>query len=236
MVAFMVAYAINAIVAYTRKRVPRADTIRRPTVYWMAPQRPDRQTEPQYAAAELFDPSLLSLPNRHGFSGALWQHTATPAQRDLPPTIALAYGQSPTNLSLPVLLDRPPLTELVRQNAGGPSAGTGILELEPAAAGTQSVVRAEGALADWPLLQSPELPLLQRDTALRPTLVRVAVTSAGTTLYACLFRSSGDDAVDAQALQWAHEVTFVPRQAPGAAALTWGWLRFQWRTVAGNSN
>jgi TonB family protein len=235
-VVFLLAYGISFVVTYTRQRAPRADTIRRPVVHWMAPLTPARRTEPHYATAEMFDPSLLSLPHRHGFSRALWQHAVAAEHRDLPPTLDLAYGTPPTNLSLPVLLTRTALPDLLRQTVSALPAATETLALEPIVAGTQSVVRAEGPLADWPFLQPPDLPVHKRDSALRPTVVRVAVNSAGAPLYVTLHRSSGDEAVDAQALELAQAVAFVPRQAPGAAAMTWGWLRFQWHTAAGNGN
>jgi TonB family protein len=235
-VVFLLAYGISFIITYTRTRVPRADTVRRPVVHWMAPMAPVRQTEPHYATAEMFDPSLLSLPNRHGFSSALWQHAAAAEHRDLPPVLALAYGAPPTNFAVPVLLARAALPDLLRQTISALPSAAEPLELEPVVAGTQSVIHAEGPLADWPVLQQPDLPVLKRDGAVRPTVVRMAVNSAGVPLYVTLHRSSGDETVDAQALQLAREVAFVPRQALDATALTWGWLRFQWHTVAGNEN
>ena len=234
MVVFLLAYGISFVITYTRQRVPRTDTIRRPVIHWMAPVTPVRRTEPHYAVAEMFDPSLLSLPNQRGFSGALWQHESSPTHRDLPPALDLAYGSPPTNQPLPVLLARPALPDLLRQTVRAMPPPTETLELAHAVAGTQSVVFAEGPLANWPVLEQPPLPVLHREAAVRPTIVRVAVNRAGVPLYVTLHRSSGDEAADAQAVQLAREMAFVPRTALNTPTLTWGWLQFQWHTVAGN--
>jgi hypothetical protein len=216
MIGFVLAYGGAFLLVATRARAARADTTPRPMVRWLA--HPTR-------VAELMDPTLLALPNAHGFSGKLWQHGESATHRMQPATVELAYWSPAATNLLPVLLEQPTLPALLRATIHGVAAGTELLPVEPLPVVTQSLAQVEGDLAGRAILRQPVLPALTREAALRPTVVRVGVGEDGTVRYALLHRSCGDEATDAQAVQWAREFVFEP-----ATGLAWGWVRFAWQT------
>lgn len=224
MIGFVLAYGGAFLLVATRGRAPRADTVQRPVVRWMRPT----EHAPRALAADLMDPTLLSLPNAHGFSGKLWRHEEAATHRIQPSVVELAYWSPVATNPVPVLLEQPALTALLRAAVNGIAAETELLPVERLAAITQSVVQVEGDLAGRVLFRQPALPALTREAALRPAVVRVGVGGDGTVRYALVHRSCGDEATDAQAVQLAREFVFQPQV--GAAALVWGWLRFEWCT------
>jgi TonB family protein len=94
----------------------------------------------------------------------------------------------------------------------------------------QSVFRALSALEDRSVVYAPPLPTIKGLAQLTPTQVRVGVDAGGLVLYALLDRSSGDDTVDAQALELARQFRFEAEDDSGPSSLTWGVLRFLWAT------
>jgi TonB family protein len=61
------------------------------------------------------------------------------------------------------------------------------------------------------------------------------VGADGLVLYAMLDRSSGDEAVDAQALALVRQIRFEAERDSSSTSVAWGVLRFLWATQAATS-
>jgi hypothetical protein len=186
----------------------------------------------QYLLADYFDPSLMSLPNAHGFSQNMWQHSAAAPARTFEPTPDFALLDPPPGAEMPVLLAQTPPAETVQgdvrklpaitEDPVPPSPVTSVT--------TQSTLRVEGALASRAPVEQADLPAIESETGLRPTRVRVAAAPDGRVRYVALDRSSGNDAADAQALGFARLLQFEPTSSTDPLALTWGVVKFYWAT------
>jgi len=108
-----------------------------------------------------------------------------------------------------------------------------IEAIEPPVAINQSVLRVLSALEDRGITYTPPLPVINSSGPIRPTQVRIGVSADGLVLYALLDRTdrtSGDEAVDAQALALAHQIRFEAEHDSGSNPLAWGVVRFLWAT------
>ncbi len=197
-------------------------------------QDPLSPQDSRYVIADVFDPSLTSLPNAHGFSSGAWRRTIEAAQRNL------GWNQQPAFLSPAApsephsLLERAPLdaavlsaaekTEALSEEPGDGDATASLVSVN------QSVFRVLGPLERRVVINAPVLPTINNLTPLRPTQIRVGVGADGLVLYALLDRSSGDDGVDAQALALARRIRFETEQDSSTVSLAWGVLRFLWAT------
>lgn len=232
MAGFVLAYAAAFLLVALHKKAARADIIKRPVVRWMPATTAQRAPEAHYLFADLMDPSLLSLPNPHGFSRGLWQRQTPVTHRALAPGVALAYLNEQKPAELPLLLDQAPLGDAVRSSVDKSFAtledSVPIVSLP---ASTVSTFRIEGDLADRSVVRAPALPAISSETPLRPTQVRVGVGADGTVRYAMLQRSSGNETVDAQAVELARGMCFEPQNSPANHATTWGSLRLYWVTT-----
>jgi TonB family protein len=202
-------------------------------IHWVPPQSAASNGIPS-VIADYFDPSLMSLPNAHGFSSLMWDRDAETAPRVFVPPIELALLNPTTGIEMAVLLPETSLTNTRRS----------VVERLPAAADepltdetaevvsviTQSTLRVEGALEQRGLQARPDLPAVKAETDLRPTRVRLAVGPDGRVRYVTLDRSSGSDTVDMQALEVAGQLRFEPASAVDPLALTWGVVKFYWAT------
>jgi hypothetical protein len=207
-----------------------------PHISWMptARQDPLSPQDPRYVMADVFDPSLMSLPNAHGFSSGAWHQTIEAAQRNLgwnqqPAFLSPAPPSEPRSLLEPTPLDAAVLSaaEKTEPISEEPSDGDATA---PLVSVNQSVFRVLGPLERRVVVNAPALPEINNPTPLRPTQIRVGVGADGLVLYALLDRSSGDDGVDAQALALAHRIRFEAEQDSSPVSLAWGVLRFLWAT------
>jgi len=187
---------------------------------------------PRYMIAEVFDPSLMSLPNAHGFSSGAWRQKIETTQHSLgwnqqPAFLDAAAPSEPRSLLEPTPLDTAVLSAAEKTQALSeePDNGEAAAPLVPV---NQSVFRVLGPLERRVIVSAPTLPMVNSPMPLRPTQVRVGVGADGLVLYALLDRSSGDDGVDAQALALAHQVRFEAEHDNDSISLTWGVLRFLW--------
>ena len=193
---------------------------------------------PAYVVAEMFDPSLMSLPSAHGFSRHMWARKIEASQRDL------GWNQQPAFLGVEVPGVPPPLLQPVMVDAAVLTAAekTPAVSEEPnddeplgvPISINQSVYRVLGALENRSVAFAPPLPTINSSVPLTPTQIRVGVDADGVVLYALLDpsrdRSSGDDGVDAQAMDIARQFRFEAEHASSTPPLTWGVLRFLWAT------
>ncbi len=187
--------------------------------------------------AEILDPSLMSLPNAHGFSRQMLNRKVPAAPRSLGWQNDAAYLGTTPGGQFPALLKQPSIATFV-QNAAVPA-----LSVPPdgddaggelPAAVNQSVVRALGALASQVIVRSPALPTVASETPVRPTRVRIGVAADGTIRFAALERASGNDAADARAVELARQIRFEPLAGVAPETLTWDVLRFLWATTVGD--
>jgi len=194
---------------------------------------------PAYMIADVFDPSLMSLPSAHGFSKRAWARKIDASQRDLgwnePPWfLGVAPPTVTTSLLQPVPVDVAVLG--AAENAPAVSEEPNDQEVpEPPLSINQSVFRVLGALEDRSIAYAPPLPTIQGLAPLTPTQVRIGLDADGMVLYALLDRSSGDDAVDAQALALAKQFRFDAEHNSSPDSLTWGVLRFLWATQSASA-
>jgi hypothetical protein len=212
-----------------------------PRINFMPTKRQDPLLVPgaAYMIADVFDPSLMSLPSAHGFSKHVWARKIDASQRDL------GWNELPAYLSVTPpsvtaeLLQPVPVDVAVLAAAENPPAFSEEPNdqevLEPPLSINQSVFRVLGALEDRSVVNAPPLPTIQSLAPLMPTQIRVGVGADGLVLYALLNRSSGDDGVDAQALALARQFHFEAEHDGRPSSLTWGVLRFLWATQPGSA-
>jgi hypothetical protein len=194
-----------------------------------------------YVVADVFDPSLMSLPSAHGFSRHLWSRRIEATQRDLgwnqqPAFLGVTLPGVSAPLLQPVPVDAAVLTATEKPPALSEESIDNELPGVPMSI-NQSVYRILGALENRSAVYVPSLPTIDSPAPLMPTQVRVGVNPDGLVLYALLDRSrrggtSGDDGVDARALDLARQFRFEAEHTSGTPPLTWGVLRFLWATQA----
>src|SRR6266850_8320100 len=206
-----------------------------PRIAWMptVSQDPLLTLDARYVIADMFDPSLMSLPGPHGFSSGAWRQKIGATRRNLgwdeqPAFLAAIPPGEPRSLLEPTPVDAAVLAAEKTQALSEESSDTAAAE--PSMSVNQSIFRVLGALQDRVVVNAPSLPVISSPVALRPTQVRVGVGGDGFVLYALLDRACGDDAVDAQALTFASQVRFEAEHDNSAAPLTWGVLRLLWAT------
>ena len=235
LVAFGVMFVFFRVSGVSLNTAPRqsARVLLMPT----ASQNPFSSSEPRYVIADLFDPSLMTLPSAHGFSRGMWRQKIEAKQRDLgwnqqPAFLAARPTGTPESLLEPTPVDMavqstaektPALSEESNDNEA----------MEPPVSINQSVLRVLSALEDRSVTYAPPLPIINSSGAVRPTQVRVGVGADGLVLYVLLDRTdrtSGDEAVDAQALALARQVRFEAERDSRSTSLAWGVLRFLWAT------
>ncbi len=207
-----------------------------PHIAWMPTARQDPLSphDPRYVMADVFDPSLMSLPNAHGFSSGAWHQKIEAAQRNLgwnqqPAFLNPAAPSEPHSLLEPTPLDAAVLSAAEKTEALSEEPSDGDATT-PLVAVNQSVVRVLGPLEDRGIVHAPTLPTINNPTPLRPTQIRVGVGADGVVLYSLLDRSSGDDDVDTQALAIARQIRFEAEQDSSTISLAWGVVRFLWAT------
>ena len=212
-----------------------------PRIIFMPTKRQDPLlvAGPAYMIADVFDPSLMSLPSAHGFSKSVWARKIDASQRDLgwnePPSF---LGVTPPIVTAS-LLEPVPVDVAVLGAAEPPPAVSeepnDQLPPEPPLSINQSVFRVLSALEDRSVVYAPPLPTVQGLAPLTPTQVRIGVDADGLVVYALLDRSSGVDAVDADAMALAKQFRFDPEHNSGPSSLTWGVLRFLWATQSAST-
>ena len=207
-----------------------------PRIAWMptAGQDPLLTPDARYVIADVFDPSLMSLPSPHGFSSGAWRQKIGATQRNLgwneqSAFLAATPPGEPRSLLEPVPVDAAVLAAAEKTQALSEESDD-VAATEPSVSVDQSVFRVLGALEDRVIVGTPTLPVISSPVPLRPTQIRVGVGGDGLVLYALLDRACGDDAVDAQALAFAGQVRFEAEHDSSAGPLTWGVLRFLWAT------
>ncbi len=203
-----------------------------------ARQAPLLAHDPAYVVADVFDPSLMSLPSAHGFSRHLWARKIEASQRDLgwnqrPAFLGVTVPGVPAPLLQPVPVDAAVLAAAEKTPALSEESNDNELPEAPLSI-NQSVYRVLGALENRSVVSAPSLPTINSPAALTPTQIRVGVDPDGLVLYTLLDpsrdRSSGNDGVDAQALDIARQFRFEAEHVNGTPPLTWGVLRFLWAT------
>jgi TonB family protein len=235
MVACFIAFGGAFLYVGMHKREEPAEFGKPPVVRWMPQQTGPTADSIEYVIADLLDPSLMSLPNRHGFSLALWQRQAPPGS----PEMAVDTGPSFLGLShstnVVSLLAQPALTDEVQASVEK-AAGVAEEPADPEEAGLakqleHSVIDFAGPLEERAVVTAPEPPVIASDAPLRPTRVRIAVAAEGTVRYAVLDSSCGAEAVDAQAVELAQRIRFEPEAGFDPVGLAWGTVRFLWATA-----
>ena len=208
-----------------------------PHITWMPPahQNPFSPSDPRYIIADVFDPSLMSLPSVHGFSGGAWRRKIEATQRSLgwneqPAFLDAAPPVEPRSLLEPTAVEVAVLAAAVKAQPFSEESND-IEGTEPPVSVNQSVVRILSALDERTVVSAPPLPAINSPIPLRPTQIRVGVGADGQVLYALLDRSCGDDAVDARAVSLAGGIRFEAEHDSSASSLTWGVLRFLWATT-----
>jgi hypothetical protein len=177
-----------------------------------ANQNPFSHSDPRYVIADLFDPSLMTLPSAHGFSRGMWRQRVVATQRNLGWNEQPAFLAEKPMEALRSLLEPMPVDAAVLAAAEKTPALSEELNdneaIESPVSINQSVLRVLSALEDRGVTYTPPLPIVASSGPVRPTQVRVGVGADGLVLYAMLDRSSGDEAVDAQALALVRQIRF----------------------------
>jgi hypothetical protein len=234
LVASFIGFGGAFLVAGFRQHGERLERTGEPRVRWMPARELTGAAPAEYLVAEYFDPSLMSLPNAHGFSARMWRARAGMPPRTFEPPVELALLDPTLPRELPTLLTEAPLADTVQSVVKQLPATTEDIfnDTEPVAAvTTQSTVLIEGSLEQRGLSRRPELPVVSAEAGLKPTRIRVAVASDGRIRYAMLDRSCGNETIDSLALQIAHGLRFEPTISPDPLALTWGAVKFYWATT-----
>jgi hypothetical protein len=209
-----------------------------PRINWMptARQDPLSPTDTRYVIADVFDPSLMSLPSTHGFSSGAWTRKIQAMQRSLgwnqqPAFLGADAPEAPRSLLEPVPVDAAVFAAAEKTSALSEEPDDNAASDAPLPV-NQSIFRVLGALEDRIVVHAPSLPMIDSPVPLRPTQIRVGVGADGLVLYVLLDRSSGDDAVDTQALALARQIRFEAEHDSSPTSLAWGVLRFLWATQA----
>jgi len=218
--------------------IPRLPVPREvPRIEWMPSAAPNRAPaeDERYVAVDLLDPSLMSLPSRHGFSKEVWDRKSEAKQRDLgwneqPAYLSLTLPEAPRSLLEPVPLDAAILSAADKTPAEPEQSEEE--SMSPAAVVNQTVIRVLGPLESRSIIRMPELPVITNSISLRPAQVRIGVGSGGLVRYSSLDRSSGSDSADAEAVALAQQMRFESNQDTATDELTWGIVRFLWATQA----
>lgn len=230
LVASVLGFAGAFLLASFRQHGARLERTSQPRVRWMPPPTATGATSMTDLIADLFDPSLMALPNPRGFSLRLWQRRTAPPARVFDPPSELALLDPPALDPLPAMLLQSPLETGLQ--TGIEKLPATLLDLNSSelqgTAGTQSTMHLNGDLASRALLEQPSLPASVVAAGVRPTRVRLAVGVDGRVRYASVDRSSGNEDMDAQALELARRLRFDSVSSADPLALAWGTARFNW--------
>ncbi len=235
LVAFGAMFVFFRVSGVTLATAPRETS--RVLIMPKASQNPFSSSDPRYVIADIFDPSLMTLPSAHGFSRRMWRQKIEATQRNLGwneqpaflverPMDALRSLLEPTPVDAAVLVAAEKTAALSEESNDNEA-------IEPPVSINQSVLRVLSALEDRSITYTPPLPVITSSGPIRPTQVRVGVGADGRVLYALLDRTdrtSGDETVDAQALALARQVRFEAERDSSLTSLAWGVLRFLWAT------
>jgi hypothetical protein len=197
-------------------------------------QNPFSPSDSRYVVADLFDPSLMSLPSAHGFSSGMWRHKieATLHYLGWDEQPAFLDAEAPSQPHL--LLEATPVDTAVLATAEKTAATSEDSNTDELGGSTvpvnQSIFHVLGTLEDRVVVHTPPLPILTTPMPLPPTQIRVGVGADGLVLYTLLDHSCGDDSVDALALALAQQTRFEAEHDTSGTSLTWGLLRFLWAT------
>jgi hypothetical protein len=229
LVAFGAMFVFFRVSGVSLGTAPREST--RVLMMPTAKQNPFSSSDSRYVVADLFDPSLMTLPSAHGFSRGMWRQKIEAKQRDLgwseqPAFLAARPTEAPTSLLEPTPVDTAVLSAAEKTFALSEESNDNEA-IEPPMSINQSVLRVVNALEDRSVTYSPPLPIMNSSAPIRPTQVRVGVGANGLVLYALLDRSSGDETVDAQALALARQIRFEAGH-DDSTPMAWGVLRFLW--------
>jgi TonB family protein len=237
MAASILAYVGAILVVTFRQKGRRLDLSRPARVRWMPPQSGKGPEDIRYVIADMFDPSLMSLPSAHGFSRLAWERQPTASYRAPEPPVELAFllhagAPAPMKSLLTQAQPEDAVKSSVEKVAAAPEEVPGSPTTEPQPAINRTVVEFAAGLEQRMLAERPEWPTIISDAPLRPTQLRVAVSTDGTVRYAMLERSCGNDSVDHQALEIARQFRFEPQEDTSPMGLIWGVARFVWATTA----
>jgi hypothetical protein len=240
LVAFAVMFVFFRVSGTALTAVPR----QAPHIAWMptANQNPFSPSDPRYVIADIFDPSLMTLPSAHGFSRGMWRQKIVPTQRNLgwneqPAFLAAKPMDALRSLLEPTPVDAAVLSAAEKTPAFSEESNDNEA-IEPPVSINQSVLRVVSPLEDRGITYTPPLPIITSSGTVRPTQVRVGVGSDGLVLYALLDRTdrtSGDETVDAQALALARQIRFEAEHDSRSASVAWGVLRFLWAAQGATS-
>jgi len=183
----------------------------------------------------MFDPSLMSLPDRHGFSGALWVNGPRLRQRETEWGMGPSFFETHPPEELPALVPRMSAEAAVQQISQ--KAPALFLEeiAEPVRGGSSLVkpvfVVVAGLDGRW-WREGKALTVVTNETALRPTQVRIAVDGKGSVRFANIEDGSGSESADVQALDVARELKFETVEGRGGdGGLAWGRVKVLWATT-----
>jgi hypothetical protein len=222
-------------------------------IFWLSEPSPAQARRPaiaptvrftEAASAEplaLSDPTLFSLPNRHGFSGSAWWRV--PALEHQP----RSWSEPPRWLPLPAQELGAVFTRFLETNRFArftipmrPSPELTLPERSTVAAlDSPSAFRIEGQLASRRLLTPIELPAIPHTDILSSSVVQWVVDDQGNVLSAVLLPpGSGLAEADARALHLARNARFEPIEQSGPdarnlapAPLMAGRLVIDWQAV-----
>ena len=223
-------------------------------IVWLGAKRPVAPRSPNpppptslavnydFELAELFDPTLFALPNRHGFSGLAWALTPVtqyvPAGWDEPlnwlqiPSEKL--GSTFRHLVMDTRTAPPPVAEKPEPQIPALDIAATVSPM-PA----RSLLRIEGGLAGRELLAPLELPSWPNLDILTNSVVRGIVDAGGHVISSMMLAGCGLREADQKALDLVRTAQFKPLQdgektrlAHPLEGLSWGKMIFQWHTVA----
>ncbi|MBM3860089.1 MAG: energy transducer TonB [Verrucomicrobia bacterium] len=231
MVSCIIGFAVAFLMVFQRRHVMQTDIPKRPFVRWISPRLTESRDDLRTIVAELDDPSLMSLPSPRAFSAALWQHQVRLDDHLIQPSNSLAYLDAKPLREPDPLLPSASLADAVRAAAEKPKAH--FVEPAPATTVTMpgaSSIHFDEALAACRLLHAPSLPIIASETALRATVVRLALAADGSVLHVVLDRTCGNENADAVALDAARRLRFELPAGHGQQRSLWGTARFLWAT------
>src|SRR5438552_2890923 len=223
MAASILAYIAAIFVVTYRQKGQQPDLSRPARVRWMNPQAAQRAPDIRYIIADLLDPSLMSLPNAHGFSRRSWEQQPGTRYRPPEPPVELAFLDVALPATMKPLLEESPLPEAVRasvEKSAVEPERPGEPQPVEAIAVNKTVVEFTAGLEQRTLAGHPELPTITSEASLRPTRLRLAVAPDGAVRYVMLERSCGSEDADRQASEIAWKLRFEPQAGTSGMALT----------------
>jgi TonB family protein len=179
----------------------------------------------------LSDPRFLALPTEQGFAGIGWRAAADPQYVSQDWTEPMPWlNQSETGLAR-ALFTTPAVGIGRGVTADKPAPQFPVNHLPMLALAEKTVVRLEGAGAQWEWVEPLDAPSITHSNVLGQTIVRVTVDRSGQVFSPVVLRSSGLKAVDQLALDLSLSARFrITRSAAGPEEWAFARLIFEWRT------